>query len=131
MQYARHRHDFQWHTGGCHHQGPSREVPISWSSIARIWACADMAAVERAGGRLIGRGWGAERALAGGGGGDEGKGWGSCGAVSVAAAASRPASGETEGSRECPGCAPHDGVDAEGGSTLESEPSRPRSPSGS
>lgn len=23
---------------------PSREVPISWSSIARIWACADMAA---------------------------------------------------------------------------------------
>lgn len=104
-------------------------MPISWSSIARIWACADMAAAERAGGRLSGRGWGAERALAGGG--NEGKGWGRCGAVSVAAAASRPASGETEGSQECPGCAPHDGVDAEGGSTLESKPSRPRSPSGS
>lgn len=30
--------------------------------------------------------------------GDEGKGWGRCGAVSVAAAASRPASRESEGS---------------------------------
>lgn len=58
----------------CRVVSPSREVPISWSSIARICACADMAAAERAGGRLSGRGWGAERALAGGG--NERKGWG-------------------------------------------------------
>lgn len=32
---------------------------------------------------------------------------------------------------EEPGCAPHDGVDAEDGSALESEPLRPHSPSGS
>lgn len=77
--------------------------------------------------------------VAGGGGaptgpwraGDRGKGWGRCGAVPVAAAASRPASGESEGSRESPGCAPHDGVDVEDGSPLESKPSRPHSPSGS
>lgn len=107
--------------GRCPLAGPASRA----SGPAPTWRRWSGRATDRAG---VGR-----RASPGGrwGGGDEGKGWGSCGAVSVAAAASRPASGETEGSRECPGCAPHDGVDAEGGSTLESEPSRPRSPSGS
>lgn len=32
------------HSQGTGRDLPSREVPINWSSIARIWACADMAA---------------------------------------------------------------------------------------
>ena len=32
------------HPQGTGRDLPSREVPINWSSIARIWACADMAA---------------------------------------------------------------------------------------
>lgn len=45
--------------------------------------------------------------------------WGRCDAVSVAAAASRRAEGEPEGSRESPGCAPHDDVYVEDSSPVK------------